>query len=205
MEIDGGEEPVWRENVKGGYKIKMVMDSGACKTIVPPNTLPNMKIVPNKDTGRNFRAANGKLFPHLGETKLQGKSQGGGKLNITAQVAKVTKPLAAGGEIVDAGSWIILNKKGGAIVKLDAEAKKEIEEIVKRQKNPPVPIKRERGTFVMEVWVPKPEEVKEEEDWKPARKVVRQKAVDMEVDVVEQKNYWEAFWSNESGIFQRPV
>ncbi len=90
-------------------------------------------------------------------------------------------------------------------MKLDAEAKKEIEEIVKRQKTHPVPIKRERGTFVMEVWVPKPEEVKEEEDWKPARKVVRQKAVDMEVDVVEQKNYWEAFWSNESGIVQRPV
>ena len=125
-------------------------------------------------------------------------------MNITAQVAKVTKPLAAGGEIVDAGSWIILNKKGGAIVKLDAEAKKEIEEIVKRQKNP-VPIKREKGTFVMEVWVPEPEEVKEEDDWKPARKVVRQKAVDMEVDVVEQENYWEVFWSHEPGFFQRPV
>jgi len=141
----------------------------------------------------------------LGETKLHGKSQGGGKLNITAQVAKVTKPLAAGGEIVDAGSWIILNKKGGAIVKLDAEAKKEIEEIVKRQNNPPMPIKREKGTFVMEVWVPKPEEVKEEEDWEPVRKGIRQKAVDMEVDGVEQKNDWEAFWSNESGICQRPV
>ena len=126
-------------------------------------------------------------------------------MNITAQVAKVTKPLAAGGEIVDAGSWIILNKKGGAIVKLDAEAKKDIEEIVKRQKNPSVPIKRDRGTFVMEVWVPKPEEVKEEEDWKPARKAIRQKVVDMEVDGVEQKNYWEAFWSHESGFFQRPV
>jgi len=82
MEIDGGEAPGWRENVKGGYKIKMVTDSGACKTIVPPNTLPKMKIVANKDARRNFRATNGKLFPHLGETKLQGKSQGGGSRTL---------------------------------------------------------------------------------------------------------------------------
>ncbi len=123
MECDDGKGPVWGENIKGGYKIKMVMDSGACKTIVPPETIPGMKIKENSDTGRNFRAANGKLFPNYGEIKLEGKSVGGGKLNINAQVADVTKPLAAGGEIVDGGSWIILNKKGGAIVKLDEEGK----------------------------------------------------------------------------------
>jgi len=146
------------------------------------------------------------LFPHLGQTKLQGKPQGGGKLNITAQVADVTKPVAAGGEIVDAGSWTILNKKGGAIVKLDMESKKEIEEIVKRQTNPPVPIRRDKGTLVMEMWIPKQETAKEEqEDWKPVRKGIRQKTLDMEVDGVEQKNYWEVFWNNKSGIFQRPV
>ena len=73
----------------------------------------------------------------------------------------MTKPLAGGVEIVDAGSWIIFNRKGGAIVKLDMESKKEIEEIVKRQTNPPVPIKRDKGTFVMEMWIPKQETAKE--------------------------------------------
>ena len=127
-------------------------------------------------------------------------------MNVTAQVVDVTKPLAAGGEIVDAGSWIILNKKGGAIVKLDSESKKEIEEIVKRQANVPVPIKREKGAFVIEMWVAKNEAISEEEvGWKKVQKGIRQKPVDMEVDTIEQKNYWEAFWNDESKIFQRPV
>jgi len=41
------------------------------------------------------------------------------------------------------------------------ESKKEIEEIVKRQTNPPVPIRRDTGTFVMEMWIPKQETAKE--------------------------------------------
>ena len=133
-----------------------------------------------------------------------GKSQGGGKLNITAQVVDVTKPLAAGGEIVDGGNWIILNKKGGATVKLDVESKKEIEDIVKRQSNPPVPIKMHKGSLVMEMWVTKKENIVEDQEWKKVRKGLKQKPVDMEVDGHEQRNYWEAFWSEESKIFQRP-
>ena len=137
-----------------------------------------------------------------------GKSHGGSKQAITAQVADVTKPLAAGGEIVDGGSWIILNKKGGAIVKLDSESKKEIEEIVKRQANHPVPIKREKGTFYLEIFMDKKGGMsatkEEDQGWKKVHKGIKQKAIPMEVDKVDNKNYWEAFLSEESNIFHRP-
>ena len=181
----------------------MVMDFGACKTIAPPETVPGIKIKDNSDTGRNFRAANGKVFPNYGETKFEGKSLRCGKLNVNAQVADVTKPLAAGGEIVDGGSWIILNKKGGAIVKLDEEGRKEIERIVKSQRTVPIPIKREKGTLVLEMIIPKKGQEKvEQEECKQVKNGRKPKVVPMEVDNVEGKNQWEAFWNEESKIFR---
>ena len=67
----------------------------------------------------------------------------------------------------------------------------------------PIPIKREKGTFVLEMIVPKKEQEKEEY-LKPVRNGKKQKSAPMEVDNVQGRNYWEAFWSEESKIFQRP-
>jgi len=204
MEFGGGAAPAWRENIKGGYKIKMVRDSGACRTVVPPETVPGMIIKENSDTGRNFRAANGKLFPNYGQTELEGKSVGGGRLNINAQVADVTKPLSTRGEIVDGGSWVIRNKKGGAIVKLDEEGRKGIEKIVKSPTTVPISMKTEKGTFVLEMIIPKKGQEKvEQEEWKQVKNGRKQKVVPMEVDSVVGRSQWEAFRNNES-IFPRP-
>ena len=131
----------------------MVMDSGAVKTIVPRRTIPGMKVEITKDTGKNFRAANGGLIPNEGQTKIKGKTRAG-DLKLIAQVAETTKPLAAASEIVDAGNWIILNKKGGIIKGITNEVGKEIMELLKKNKGPVVPIKRKNNQFVMELWVP---------------------------------------------------
>ena len=96
----------------------MVMDSGCISTIVPPETIPGMEVVATKDTGKNYTVANGQLVPNEGATRLAGKSLEGGSMAVTAQVAAVTKPLAAAHEIVDVDDWIILHKNGGVIKKL---------------------------------------------------------------------------------------
>ena len=44
----------------------------------------------------------------------------------------------------------------------------------------------------------------EEKGWKKVQNGIKQKAIPMEVDKVDNKNYWEAFWSEESKICHRP-
>ena len=144
-------EPSWSEKLEKGRKIKMIMDSGAVKTIVPQATIPGMVVKETEHTGKYFRAANGGNIPNKGETRIKGKSINGGKMNITAQVAEVTKPLAAANEVVDAElshnmeNWIILNKRGGAITTVSAEARRKIQKILKDDAKPMVPIKRENN------------------------------------------------------------
>ena len=123
------------------------------------------------------------MFPTYGGTKFKGKSQGGGKLNITAQVADVTKPLALADEVVSADTWIILNKKGGAMAKFGEEGPKELRKILERSKGNIVPIHRRNGTLTMEISV-------KEDEWQKPKKTVKEKTVKMDVDQIENTNYW---------------
>ena len=52
---DESLEPSWRKKTANGYKLKMAMDSGAVRTIVPQNAIPEMKVKATKLTGRNSR------------------------------------------------------------------------------------------------------------------------------------------------------
>ena len=54
---------------------------------------------------------------------------------ITAQVVKVTKPLASANEIVDADHWIVMHKDGGIIKRLSQEAQQDIMKIIEEQKS----------------------------------------------------------------------
>ena len=70
------------------------------------------------------------------------------------------------------------------------ESKKEIEEAGKRQANVPVPVGRDKGTLVIEMWVPKKVTIKEDE-WKTVKSGTKQKPAKMEVDTAGKKNCWE--------------
>ncbi len=73
-------------------------------------------------------------------------------------------------------------------MKLDEEGRKEIERIVKSQRTVPIPIKREKGTFVLEMIIPmKAQENVEEEDWKKVKNGREPKVVPMEADSIEGK------------------
>ena len=85
-----------------------MVDSGAIKTVIPPNTAPGMQIKKTKNIGRMFWCAGGNEIPNQGETTVQGTGENGGALKVVAQVAESTKPLASANEIVDAGNVVVM-------------------------------------------------------------------------------------------------
>lgn len=96
-----GLELGYRREIQNGQRITFVMESGAIKTIGPPNSVPGMTIKKTKNTGKTFRVANGAQIPNHGETIVNGKSVNGTKMKVIAQVAEITKPLASANELVD--------------------------------------------------------------------------------------------------------
>ena len=38
------QEPKWRTKISGGHRLRFVLDSGAVRTIVPPEAIPGMKV-----------------------------------------------------------------------------------------------------------------------------------------------------------------
>ena len=112
---------------------------------------------------------------------------------VTAQVAAVTKPLAAANEIVDADNWIILHKDGGIIKKLSQEAQGMIQKVIEEQKGASVPIAREDNQFIMEIIVP----YGKERNWQTPRKTCQGDVAQGEASKCECKNCWEAFWDSE--------
>jgi hypothetical protein len=205
-EIDevGGLEPTWRKKMANGHSIKLVMDSGCITTIVPPKAIPAMKVAKTKDTGKNYRVANGELVPNEGATKLIGETINGDKMAITAQVVKVTKPLASANEIVDAGHWIVMHKEGGIIKKLSEEAQREISRIIDSQKGSAVPITRESNQFVMEMFVPDQED-SHGEAFELAKHTFRGKGVQNGQGAKDYRspNSWESFWDANDQGFRR--
>ena len=191
-EVNQGLEPGWRKKIQGGYRLTLVMDSGAVKTIVPPGAIPGMPIKQTRHTGKTFRVANGNEIPNQGETKIKGRSVEGQAMAITAQVAAITKPLAAANEMVDADNLVVMHKDGGIIKKLTEEERKAVMKIINDSKGPSVPIKRKGGAFTIEVELSE----EQEDGFKMAKKPIKAKAVqsnDMDVDAVV-KGAWEAFW-----------
>ncbi len=199
-----GLEPTWRKKTAKGYKIKMVMDSGCITTIVPPKAVPGMKVAKTKDTGKNYRVANGELVPNEGATKLIGETINGDGMAITAQVVKVTKPLASANETVDADRWILMHKDGGIIKKVSDQAQKEIMKIIENQKGSAVSIERQNHQFVMEMIVPEQEE-SHGEAFELAKHTCKGKGVHSNQGAKDYRspNSWESFWDANDQGFRR--
>ena len=127
-------------------------------------------------------------------------------MNITAQVAEVTKPLAAANEVVDATlsgnqeNWIILNKRGGAITTVSAEARRKIIQIPKEDAKPMVPILRENNSFIIEIFVDDKEE--EQNDWNIVKNGNKMHSPNrwnkqQETNNCDTRNRYAAFWTED--------
>ena len=145
--------------------------------------MPGLKPYKSANTGKKFRVAEGTLIPNEGELKVKGLSNKS-HVDIKAQVAKVTKPLASTIEMADAGNIVITHKTGGLVKQLSPEAVERVMMAIKRENGTELEIARKDSTYVMEVEVPEPEiKAKRNTGVKP-----------MEVDHVSANNRWAPFW-----------
>ena len=95
---------------KGATTLQIVLDSGAVRTIVPPNAIPGMTMR-KMASGGSFIVSNEWMIPNQGEVEMEGR----GTLNqnpmrIQSQMADVTKPVTAANEMIDANNMIILHE-----------------------------------------------------------------------------------------------
>ena len=95
---------------KGRCKVTYALGSGAGTTIGPPDIILGVKLCRTKYMGTPFRIADGAAIPNLGEVQQEGTASNGSPIEIKAQRADVTKPLAARTEIVDAPNFVIISK-----------------------------------------------------------------------------------------------
>ena len=158
-----------------------------------------MQIKKTRNIGKTFRVANGATVPNQGETEIVGTATSGTKMKVTAQVAKITKPLASANEMVDAMNLIIMHKDGGMVKKLTQEQMNRVIQGLHALEGAEVPITREKGAFTIDI------DVQEESIWKEPKKTVKsQQSSKMEVDFVG-KNQFDGLAETESPLagFQR--
>ena len=143
----------WRTKTASGYRITFVVDSGTAKTMAPRNMVPGLKPYKSANTGNKFRVAEGTLIPNEGELRVKGLSNES-HVDIKAQVAKVTKPLASTIEMADAGNIVITHKAGGLVKQLSPEALKRVMAAIRRETGTELEIACKESTYVLEVDVP---------------------------------------------------
>ena len=177
------------------------MDSGAAKTISPKDMVPGLKPYRTKHTGASFRVANGKFIENQGEVALQGTTTNCERISVKSQVADVTRPLASTAEMVDSGNIVLMYKSGGIIKQVTPEQERSILNILSNYPGPSVPITRRQNVFSVEINV---KSEGKEGDWNIAtgrRAAKNHGQAKMEVDQVEVKNRYAAFWEDQP--FQR--
>ena len=80
--------------------------------------IPGMEVYQTQHTGKEFVVANGAGVKNQGEAKLPCEATNGTKVNLKGQVARITRPLVASNDVVDApgpDNWVVMNRKGGYI------------------------------------------------------------------------------------------
>ena len=189
----GSSAKPWKKKITGGHRLKFVLDSGAVKTIVPKDALPNMKL--DKSKGGSFRVASGGILPNLGSTKIEGVGTiGGHPIKIGTQVADTTKPLASVDEMVSSGMMVIMHRTGGIAKRLDVDTERKIRDLVKSNRGNEVILERAGGSFTFEIDV----KTDEQQGWQSPKKTARISNQKMDVDETAiEKSYYDALWEEE--------
>ena len=121
---------------------EITVDSGAAESVLPVDVMPNETLVEGeaKKWCVRYIAAKGGRMDNMGEKKVRFRREGSDAVNsITFQVTGVGKPLASVSRILDKGNSVVFSRKGEGSYIVNERA---------RQK---IPIKEEKGTFVIDV------------------------------------------------------
>lgn len=128
-----------REPDKRWKKVSMTLDSGAVDTVFPVGTVAGEQPTVATRSGFKYYGGDGSAIPHRGEVKFQGETERGSKFKMTAQVAKITKPLCSVRRMTQAGNRDVFDEAGSYVENKATGERTEIHE--------------SKGDYHMEVWV----------------------------------------------------
>ena len=116
---DGGQQPeINNLSGSGWIKVSAIMDSGAAESVAPPSVchhLPMQESAGSK-RGQEYHTANGAKLVNQGQRRIKAVTEEGVDVQMTYQVANVTKPLNSVSKICDQGNIVVFSKNGGCIV-----------------------------------------------------------------------------------------
>ena len=140
------------------------LDTGAAASVMP-SSLTKQFGDPVKSEEVKFKIASGELLNSQGKVQVKGLSEAYRKVALTAHVADVHRPLAAGSN-VRKYNLIILDANGGVLVYKGTpsynrllkvlEEKKEKENKQGRSGDFFTPVRQETGIYIFRQWAEKP-------------------------------------------------
>jgi hypothetical protein len=107
----------WKGSEGGWTCVRTVMDSGAVDSVAPTSMAPGARIVPSPGSirGQNYLSASNERIPNLGQQTLEVRTDEGAGMNVTFQMADVSRPLNSVGKVCDNNKRVIFGKRGGVI------------------------------------------------------------------------------------------
>ena len=128
------------------------VDSGAADHVIPWGWVRFVQIVASIGSlaGVHYVAASGTRIPNQGEQRIRFMTRDGVVASLLFQVAKVNKPLCSVSKLIDDNMRVVFDKTGSYILN------KTTGEVMR--------IKRERGVFVLEAFLPQNPNIEAEEN-----------------------------------------
>ena len=104
-----------REEQVGSIE-RVMVDSGAAVSVCPLGYAPE---IPIAHSTRNalLRTASGAHIEHAGQKSIQYEHDGGGSVNVNFEVADVTRPLVAVGELQRRGMTVVMGPHGSFVTR----------------------------------------------------------------------------------------
>ena len=139
------------DQFKGSWeRVPVTVDSGAIDSVIPKRVA---KGVPVKQTeasrrGLKYRAANGTSIANEGEKSLRGYTNEANLVDMSMQVANVTKPLGSVRAMLKAGNRVVFDEGDSFILNKATGVRTNIED--------------RNGAFVFDIWVPRGKDEKED-------------------------------------------
>ena len=126
----------------GWFEMEIMVDSGACDTVMPVALAEHIQIHESAASrrGKSYEAANGTRIENVGERRCLVAAEGGNDEKLMHfQVADVKKALLSVTKTADMGFECVLGARGGFLQDVESGER--------------IPIQREGNSYIMRMWV----------------------------------------------------
>ena len=132
------------EQYQGNWeRIPVTVDSGAIDSVIPRRIASGVKVKQTDASraGLKYRSASGNAIVNEGERDLKGYSNEANRVDMTMQVAEVTKPLGSVRAFVKAGNKVVFDEGNSYIENKVTGVRTGIED--------------RGGAYVFDLWIPR--------------------------------------------------